>query len=375
VSRDQARILVIARGHIADLIQALPALRAIRQRYPEGHVVAVVNEYTRGLLEGCPYVDEVVYGFAYEERGRVRRLLDLTWLVGRLALRFDVAFCLRFAPEMAPVLALASGARVRVGFDQPGLSGRLLTHNAGPQPADTPNRILNLMPLHTLGIEGAPDYEPMTWWGDEVRRTTAALLGTVGVDRDRDGYAVFHVSSNWGCNELAAEKWARICELVREKHGLVPVIVGVDDPFEVAKYRAIAELASVAPVSLQGRTSLPQLCEVVRTASLVVATDSVLTHVALAQQVPAVIMFGIEPIVYNAPLADELERMEVIQHWEGPGLAPTPNPHCRFVGGYCHSEHCRENSSLAQTTVDEIAERIAATLRRREAAGIERLSS
>src|SRR5690606_31204609 len=127
--------------------------------------------------------------------------------------------------------------------------------------------------------------------------------------------------------------------------------------FELEQYRRIRGLARHAPISLHGRTSLPELVEVVRRAALVVATDSALTQIALAESAPAVVMFGIEPMEENGPLDAELVTMEVIQHWEGPDLAPPPNPHCRFVGSYCHSEHCRENSSLAATSVDEIIAR------------------
>ena len=67
---DRPRILVVIRGHIADLFEAMPALRALRDRYPHGRITVLANEYTRGMLDDCPYADKVIYAFTYQQRTR-----------------------------------------------------------------------------------------------------------------------------------------------------------------------------------------------------------------------------------------------------------------------------------------------------------------
>lgn len=365
------RILVIVRGHIGDLIQATPALRGLRQHFPDARLAVLVNEYARAVLDGCPYVDEVIDGFAYEERSRRQRLLDTARLVRTLAGRFDTVVGLRYSPPQWPALALAIGARTRVGFNQPRPWGRLLTHNAGRPPPDLPNRTRNLLPVRLLGVEGTAEYEPLSWGGEAVRSSTERVLTAAGVPPD-GRFAVLQVSCNWGCNELRSDKWAAISDALAATHGMASVVVGLDDPYELAKHAEIRTLAKHPPAALHGLTTLPQVFEVVRRSSLVVATDSALTQVALAQRVPSVIMFGTEPTWPNGPLPSERHLMEVIQHWEGPGLAPAPNPHCRFLSSYCHSEHCRENSSLARTTVTEVMEHVDATLQRNAVSNVDR---
>lgn len=369
--RDPARVLVVARGHIADLIQTTPALRAIRTSYPHARISVLVNEYTRGLLEGCPYVDEVIYGFAYEQRTRAKRLGEIAKLVRRLALRFDVVIALRHSPGLTPYLALATGARIRSGFDRPGMLGRLITHNAGPEHSLVSHRVTNLRALQPLGVTGDPAYESLAWHSESARESVRRLLAAHRLDTTR--YAVFQVSANWGCNELSETKWAEVGDRIYERYGIQPVVVGVDDANELAKFASIVRLARHQPVSLHGKTSLAELIEVVRNAALVVATDSSLTQIALTEAVPAVVMFGIEPMVFNGPLPSEGDTMEAVQHWEGPELAPPTNPHCTFGGSYCHSEHCRENSSLEQTTVDELMARVGAALERVGSSGRRRL--
>jgi ADP-heptose:LPS heptosyltransferase/glycosyltransferase involved in cell wall biosynthesis len=357
----EPRILVIVRGHIADLLEAVPALRALRESHPQGHITVMANEYTRGLLDDCPYVDEVVYAFAYKPRSRFKRLREIGQVVASIVGRYDIAICLRSTPPPVVGLAAISGARTRVGFDQPRIWGSLLTHNPGDQPENVPNREVNLTPLNAVGIKGRPEYEPLTWVGQGVVDSAERLLAEEGVDPSATPYAVYQISANWGCNELRTDKWAVVMDAVHQTHGLRPVIVGSDDPFELMKYEAIRARTTVAPISLLGRTTLPEAFEVIRRASLAVMTDSALGQVAIAQRTPSVIMFGVEPLVNTAPLETERDWVEVIQHWDR-ATADPPNPNCQFGQSYCHSEHCRENSSLVRTTVEEITAKVATVL-------------
>jgi ADP-heptose:LPS heptosyltransferase len=369
-SRENSRILLIVRGHIGDLIQATPALRELRRHLPDAHIAVLVNEFARDVLNGSPYVDEVIVGFAYRERTRRERVADLFRLVRTLAGRFDTVVALRNAPASWPALALAIRARTRVGFDRPPPLGWLVTHKATRAPRGSSNRLRNLAALGPLGVEGAPAYEPLPA-DPSVRTSVNEVLASVGVTPGADPYAVLQVSCDWGCNELRSDKWAAIVDGLATTKRLASVIVGLDEPTQQAKVAEIVARAEHPPISLLGRTTLPELFEVVRQASLVVATDSALTQVALAEQVPAVVMFGIEPVDPNGPLPAERERMEVVQHWEGPDLAPTPNSHCRFNSSSCHWEHCRENSSLARTEPEEVLVRAGATLGRRASAAPE----
>ena len=51
---------------MGDIVNALPVLSALRQRWPEAWIAWVVNHSFRGLLDGHPALDEVI---AYDRRG------------------------------------------------------------------------------------------------------------------------------------------------------------------------------------------------------------------------------------------------------------------------------------------------------------------
>lgn len=53
------RILVVRRDNIGDLVCTTPLLAALRSRYPDAHIAALVNSYNAAVLDGNPDVDAV----------------------------------------------------------------------------------------------------------------------------------------------------------------------------------------------------------------------------------------------------------------------------------------------------------------------------
>src|SRR5688500_20124219 len=57
--RAAVKILVIRRDNIGDLVCATPLFHALRSRYPDAHIAALVNSYNAGVLTGNPALDAV----------------------------------------------------------------------------------------------------------------------------------------------------------------------------------------------------------------------------------------------------------------------------------------------------------------------------
>lgn len=355
--------MVVARGHLGDIVSALPALRDLRRGYPGGRITLVANEYVRGALEGCPFVDEVIYGFGYHPRSRRQTTATRMTLLAQLAGRYDIAIALRASPRSAAVLGLISGAQVRVGYSQPGLAGRLYTRDLGPEPRNQSNRVTNAAAVRALGLPASPTLPPLNWVSDSDRDRADRLLADAGITTGTR-FAIFQVAAHWGCYEWQSQKWASLAEHLAGRHDLKVIVVGTGEDFELKKFAEVSRLSQV-PISMQGMTTLPMLFHITSRAALVVAPDSALTQVAIAQRVPSVILFGIEPQVRNGPLPEEAGAvMESVQHWDAPGNAPSPNPHCLFGQSHCHTGNCRENSSFERTSAEEVCARADVILER-----------
>lgn len=363
----QKRVLIIVRGHLGDVVRALPVFRDVRQAYPRAHIAVFANEHAVDALTHCPFVDEVIAGFFYYSRPRLARWRRQLTILLRLVGQFDTVIALGWSPPLAPVLALLMGARERVGFSASQRLGRLLTHDLGRQPTTISNRLINMMPLSALGIAASPRLPRIDWLSPAVTARAGAILQTAGLPPGQR-YAVLHISSDWGCNEWRSNKWAAVADYLFEEHGLAVVVVGTDAAHEVAKLREVTQLARHEPLSALGQTSKNELFAVVAHASLVVATDSAITQIAMAQQVPSVVLFHTEPLALNGPLPAEMGvLMEPIQYWDASEDNLLNTRHCQFAAGACHWAYCKENRSLRQIEVDDVKARVSRLLRTRQA--------
>jgi ADP-heptose:LPS heptosyltransferase len=102
------RILVIRRDNIGDLVCTTPLFAALRARYPQAHIAALVNSYNAAVLEGNPHLDAV------HSYTKLKHRLPGESRLGILAARLQMLVRLRREPFDYIVLAKA-------GFDRYGL--------------------------------------------------------------------------------------------------------------------------------------------------------------------------------------------------------------------------------------------------------------
>src|SRR5262245_40179853 len=131
------RILVVKLSDIGDVLTATPALRLLRESFPQARIDVLVPPRSAVVLRGLSSVDEVIVfdKFGYDAVGAA---LSPRALLGALdfgralrARRYDMLvmphhLSTRWGTLKWAALALATGAPVRVGLDNG--RGWFLTH-------------------------------------------------------------------------------------------------------------------------------------------------------------------------------------------------------------------------------------------------------
>ncbi len=124
-----AHILVVKMAGIGDLLLATPALRALRESYPQARIDLLVTPDSAGLLNDWPIIDNIIvldkYLFDYPKQiltqpANMLRLLAF-WKTLRAG-RYDAVLLLHhltlfFGRLKHQALMRATGARWRVGLD------------------------------------------------------------------------------------------------------------------------------------------------------------------------------------------------------------------------------------------------------------------
>jgi heptosyltransferase-2/heptosyltransferase-3 len=129
------QILFVKPDHLGDLLLSTPVLAALRQRFPETRITALVGPWGRLAIERNPHVDQVhVCPFPGFERSTTHGQRQVLARLGRVvahyttllrfgvllrAARYDAAIIGRDDHWWGAALALVAGIPVRVGFAVP----------------------------------------------------------------------------------------------------------------------------------------------------------------------------------------------------------------------------------------------------------------
>src|SRR5438132_893884 len=117
-ARQFDRILLIKPSAFGDVLHALPVLVKLRARYPEARIDWLITPENADLVRQHPALSNVVL-FRRRQSGALRRGVALLRLLQQLRqTRYDLVIDLQGQLRSA-LFALATGARVRIGFDKP----------------------------------------------------------------------------------------------------------------------------------------------------------------------------------------------------------------------------------------------------------------
>ncbi|MCJ7603368.1 MAG: glycosyltransferase family 9 protein, partial [Desulfobulbaceae bacterium] len=118
------KILVRSTNWIGDAIMTTPAVRTIRQNFPEAEISMLAQPWMADVFAASPHVDKIIF---YQKKGEHRGLSGMLRLSRLLkTMHFDMAIMLQNAFEAA-LLAKMAGIPVRAGYQRDARS-LLLTH-------------------------------------------------------------------------------------------------------------------------------------------------------------------------------------------------------------------------------------------------------
>jgi heptosyltransferase-2 len=284
------KILVRAANWIGDAVMSLPALEALRGRFPEAEIVVLSKPWVSELYWRHPAVTrQIVYDPNAEHRGA----RGFWKLVQQLrAEHFDAAILFQNAFHAAWTVWLAR-IPVRIGYDREGRSG-LLTEGVHPPPpaAFGHQAYYYLELLFRAGLIDRPqDVTEIRLRLERSEESWAAKhLDSLGLRGPR-----FLVGLNPGASFGPAKRWLpeRFADLADRLIGALHADVLI---FGSREQRPLAEtIASEmehTPLILAGETTLRQFMALLARCRLVVTNDSGPMHLTAALGVPLVAIFG-----------------------------------------------------------------------------------
>ncbi len=276
-------ILVVRTDRMGDMVLTIPAMRALKTKYPGARLSVWISASTRDLVDGLPFIDEVIVQEA-----------NLGWigylgLIARLRRsRFDLAVIFH-TKQKTNLACFLAGVPVRLGYLN-SKCGFFLTHPVKDERHFGIKHELDycLDLLKMVGVENADPRLELGFnqaadkWADRIVRELAGLGPLVALHPDASC-----PTRHWPVDSFALVS----ARLSRELNARVVIVGGpTTRPFA----------ARIPGIDLTGQFSLAQLVAFIKRCSLLISNDSGPVHLAAATGTPVISLFlrkqpGINP--------------------------------------------------------------------------------
>lgn len=294
------RILVRSTNWIGDAVMTTPALKAVRETFPDARITVVANPLVAQLFEFHPDCDEVI---EYDRQGRHAGLTGFLRFVATLRGRkFDCAILFQNAIEAA-LMAFLAGVPNRAGFIT---DGRSLLLNY-PVPISETERALHhtdyyLHMLAQCGVTTTGKQQTLALRPDEIRWAAETF--------PQGRFVVINPGAAYGsAKRWVPERFAEVADCLVSRYGLSVVLSG--GPGEIEIGADIAKAMRSPHQNVIGKTSVRQMMALLAASSLMITNDSGPMHVAAAFGVPMVAIFGPTDHTTTSPWGT---RTQIVRH-------------------------------------------------------------
>jgi len=285
------KILIRATNWVGDAIMALPALRAVRGRFPEASLSIVARPYVADIYRGQGICDELI---PYDPKGAHSGLGGRERLARELrSQKFDVALMLQNAFDAA-WLAWRAGVPQRIGYARDGRSLLLTKKIPVPKPGEIPahEQFYYLELFRRAGWIDSLSGESQIALrvSEEKSHRAEEVLVSAGASPHRVRIAIGAGASYGSAKCWPPERFAEFVNRFRVHTDVDVVFFGTAAEQQVSE--AIVSGVKGPSVSLVGRTAIADLPALLSRCQLFVGNDSGAMHVAAAVGLPVVAVFG-----------------------------------------------------------------------------------
>ncbi len=264
-------ILVIKHGALGDIIMATGAMKAIRAQFPVAHITLLTTKPYATLMAQSPFFDEIWV----DSKPKITNREGVRKLKAMLnSKRWDWVFDLQNSGRTTLYPWLFKRP-------WPKMSGasRWISHPRGKYDI-TKHALVNIQHQMTLaGIDaGAPD---IRWMQADVSGFALPQRYALLVA----GCSPQHPGKRW-----PGEQYASLAMELAAK-GITPVLIGT-----AAEEEVLRDIAARVPhtINLCGRTSIPQIAELARGATVAVGNDTGPMHIIGATGCPGTAIFSFQ---------------------------------------------------------------------------------
>ena len=294
------KILIVNPFGIGDVIFSTPLVEVLKKYFPDSCIAYICNRRALRLIETNPGLNKI---FVYEKdeyrdalkRSKIDGLKKILAFLKEIRReKFDISIDLSLGYKHSMILKLI-GIKKRVGFNYRN-RGRFLTDKLDIESFDNKHVIDHYLGLvKLLGIDIKSKFEPRIFASKISQDAGSKFLKDACLS---EGDLLIGMlpgcGASWGADakrrRWSIEKFARLADLLIEKHGAKIILLG--DAKEVDIASGVQNLMKNKVVNYCGKTSLGDLIGIMTKCRLIITNEGGPLHMAVALGVKTVSLFG-----------------------------------------------------------------------------------
>ena len=302
------RIAIIRALQLGDLLVAVPALRAIRRRFPSAEITLIGLPWAESFVQRFSrYIDRFFEfpGFPGIDQVEVNHERTAHFLEEQRARNYDLVIQMHGSGAASNPFALALGGRVTAGYFIESMPAGMTIGQKYPD--DLPEIERNLGLARMLGcFDCDPGLEFPLFKQDYAE--AAALLHQLPLATRP--WVGIHTGARSPARRWPVEYFASVADTFARHFNAQVILTGGSGESTTAQQ--VADLMQAQPLNVAGKTSLGGLAALISELDLFISNDTGPAHIADAVDTASVTIFG--PADYRrwAPLNQE--HHQVVRH-------------------------------------------------------------
>ena len=297
--KQRNRILIVRTDAIGDVLLSTPVIKALRQKHPQAYISMMVAPHAKDIIEGNPYLDEVI---VYDKDGKHKSWIRSLKFASRLKKKkLDLAVILH-PTNRVHLLTFLARIPKRLGYNRK--LGFLLNERKEhkKQEGAKHEAEYNLELLkdefwqenekeNSPGIESSERIRLFMPVKAESEKWVDHLFKSFGISAS-DKLLAINPGASCPSKLWPLERFAQVALKLARAHNLkILVLAGPKDILLADKIALHHELKGKI-INLAGKTSISQLASVLKRCALFISNDSGPVHIASALGTPVISIFG-----------------------------------------------------------------------------------
>ncbi|MCB9800514.1 MAG: lipopolysaccharide heptosyltransferase II [Candidatus Omnitrophica bacterium] len=277
-------ILIFTKNWLGDILFQLPAIEAIKRKYPSAFIACIAPLRCHDILKAHPDIDEV---YLFDEKNTHRSLLAKINFIRQLRKKnWDAGYLFHRSMTRALVLFLA-GVETRIGYRA---KRRAFLTSAVEEPSGRMHQVDYFLHLaYKSGVPVNPGAAYHFYYSSKASDYIAQILMERGLQPGR--FVCFHLGANWEPKQWPPEHFSALADKIHAAFQFPVVITGAETDWPLAeKFRRHVQTAPF--LILTGQTSLEELGALFAQSAFVVTGDSGPMHIAAGSGAKVLALFG-----------------------------------------------------------------------------------